>query len=439
MKTKSPKVSVLMPIYNAMPFLEQAMDSVVNQTLKDIEIICINDGSTDDSLSVIKKYAHKDKRIVIIDKKNTGYGDSMNKGLARATGDYIGILEPDDWAELDMFQSLYELAKKFNADAVKSNFYFHSEGLEDTINEIVAGDEIDKLINPVKNPHIFFNEAAIWSGLYKSTFLSSNEISFTPSPGASYQDTGFDFKVWATAKRAAFLDRPFIHYRIDNNDSSVKSNGKVLNVCEEFASIEKYLRDKKLIKKLAPILHIRKFEIYLWNAGRLAGKNKKAFLKKMSEEFAKHEQAGELNTELFSDKQKKVLRRIIHSWRWYYYREQIGKLLWHIKSALMFPFTKLSPTYRVNRYVSEKIDGALKRDLETTILIDNLIRQYNIKCECEVQQTEHPLNKIKKGLAAINPFYRQSLRSKRKSQQLEHDSIVLNEKMKALYKYLGGE
>ena len=91
------KVSVLVPIYNVEDFLADCLESLVNQTLKEIEIICINDGSKDRSLEIIKEYAAKDERIVIINKENTGYGDSMNRGLKKAVGEYVGIVEPDDF------------------------------------------------------------------------------------------------------------------------------------------------------------------------------------------------------------------------------------------------------------------------------------------------------------------------------------------------------
>ena len=117
------KVSVLVPIYNVEEFLPECLDSLVNQTLKEIEIICINDGSKDNSLDIIKKYATEDKRIVIIDKKNSGYGDSMNRGLKKATGEYVGIVESDDFIDLDAFEKLYKIAKHENVEVVKSNFY----------------------------------------------------------------------------------------------------------------------------------------------------------------------------------------------------------------------------------------------------------------------------------------------------------------------------
>ena len=117
-----PKVSILIPIYNVEKYLRQCLESVVNQTLEDIEIICINDGSTDSSPEIIREFASRDSRIKVIDKQNTGYGHSMNQGLKAATGEYIGIVESDDFVELNMFESLYITAKNNGAEVVKSEY-----------------------------------------------------------------------------------------------------------------------------------------------------------------------------------------------------------------------------------------------------------------------------------------------------------------------------
>ena len=98
-----PKVSIIIPTYNVENYLRECMDSVTRQTLKDIEIICINDGSTDGSLEILKEYADKDPRIVLVDKENEGYGVGMNIGLDKASGEYIGIVEPDDFVPLNMY------------------------------------------------------------------------------------------------------------------------------------------------------------------------------------------------------------------------------------------------------------------------------------------------------------------------------------------------
>jgi glycosyltransferase involved in cell wall biosynthesis len=105
-----PKVSIIVPIYNVEKYLRECLDSIVKQTLKDIEIVCVNDGSTDSSLDIIKEYAEKDERVKYIDKPNSGYGISMNQGLDKAQGEYIGIVESDDFIKPEMFEELYNLA-----------------------------------------------------------------------------------------------------------------------------------------------------------------------------------------------------------------------------------------------------------------------------------------------------------------------------------------
>ena len=105
------KVSVIIPVYNAERYLAECLDSITGQTLKDIEIICISDGSTDRSYDILQKYQEQDSRILLIWRENRGYGYTMNEGIARASGEYIGIVEADDYAALNMYEELYQKAK----------------------------------------------------------------------------------------------------------------------------------------------------------------------------------------------------------------------------------------------------------------------------------------------------------------------------------------
>ena len=102
-----PKVSIIVPVYNVEMYLEQCMESLCRQTMRDLEFVCVNDGSKDHSLEILQRYAAKDPRVVIIDKENGGYGKAMNVGLDRATGEYIGILEPDDYVALTMLSLIH--------------------------------------------------------------------------------------------------------------------------------------------------------------------------------------------------------------------------------------------------------------------------------------------------------------------------------------------
>ena len=117
------KVSVIVPIYGVEKYLKKAIDSILNQTLKDLEIILIDDGGKDNCPQIIDEYAKMDNRIIAIHKQNGGYGQTCNVGLEKATGEYIAILEPDDYIDSKMYEDLYAIAKQHNSDIVKSCFY----------------------------------------------------------------------------------------------------------------------------------------------------------------------------------------------------------------------------------------------------------------------------------------------------------------------------
>ncbi len=299
--SQKPRVSILVPIYNVERYLDQCLQSLVNQTLKDIEIICLNDGSTDKSLEIIQKYAKDDPRIVIIDKPNSGYGDSMNQGLKRATGEYIGIVESDDWIELDAFEKMYLLASANDVDIVKAGYYFNKNG-KDRNSLFINPADAGRVIDPLRHTWLFVIPPAIWSGIYRREFLEQNQINFLPTPGASYQDTSFSFKAWATAKRAYVTNEPFLHYRIDNESSSVNNPGKVFNVCYEYEEIAKYLRKHGLYDELAPLMQLTKFYTYMWNIFRLKTNLLPEFLKRVKAEYAQARADGLLFKSYFTEK-----------------------------------------------------------------------------------------------------------------------------------------
>ena len=196
-----PKVSVLVPVYNQARYLSQCLDALFAQTLGELEIIAINDGSTDVSLAILQDYAGRDRLMRIIDKRNTGYGDSLNQALAVAKGEYIGIVEPDDYPHTTMFAKLYAAAVKNNADVVKCNYYEHHEG-RDSANWNLDGFMYNTPFNPAGQPRVVCTQPTIWTGLYRRDFLREQGIDFRTTPGASFQDAGFALKVWFAARTA---------------------------------------------------------------------------------------------------------------------------------------------------------------------------------------------------------------------------------------------
>ncbi|WP_392552403.1 glycosyltransferase [Orbus wheelerorum] len=277
-------ISVLVPIYNVEKYLEQCISSIIKQTLKEIEIICINDGSTDSSLAILQKFALLDDRIKIISKTNTGYGNSMNIGLDHAQGKYISIVESDDFIAEDMLESLYTLAVEKQLDVARCHYYFFRTEDKNIEKIDLSFVPQNKVVKPQEHWSIFFQAPSIWANLYRHDFLSKNNIKFLETPGASYQDTSFSFKVYACCERLYITDKAYLFYRIDNINSSINSKNKVFCVNDEYEEILSFAKKSNWyegIKKLIPAI---KYNAYIWNYNRLQTSNKKMFLKRWIKE-----------------------------------------------------------------------------------------------------------------------------------------------------------
>ena len=244
------KVSVVIPVYNTEPFLRECMDSLVRQTLHDLELICVNDGSTDNSLAILKEYAEKDPRIIIIDKENGGYGKAMNMGMDRATGEYMGIVEPDDFVALTMFEDLYEKAKEDDLDIVKGDFlrFVTDKDYETETYTYVhlspQPEDYGVVFRPMDRKSSFLCNMNTWAGIYRLSFLREHHIRHHETPGASFQDNGFWFQTFVCANRVEFISRPYYRVRRDNPNSSVQNPRKVYAANVEYDYIRDYLKKK---------------------------------------------------------------------------------------------------------------------------------------------------------------------------------------------------
>ncbi|MCR4753806.1 MAG: glycosyltransferase [Candidatus Saccharibacteria bacterium] len=267
---KAARLSILIPVYNAEPFLTQCLDSIIAQTFQDFEVLCVNDGSTDDSLGILQKYAKKDARFQIIDKTNSGYGDSLNQALQAARGEYIGIVEPDDYIAPNMYATLIRVAEEHQADIAKASYYnYYGESGRSQPERLFARGEDGKTINPMREQSVFLVNPSIWSAIYRRDMIDEYKITFLPTPGASFQDIGFAFKAFAVSKRVYCTNRPLYYYRRDNAaSSSAKSSSKIFAVKEEFDALDDFLASHQL-EKLSQIANICRFRSYLWNYGRL--------------------------------------------------------------------------------------------------------------------------------------------------------------------------
>ena len=324
------KVSIIIPIYNVENYLKECLDSVVGQTLKDIEIICVNDGSTDNSLAIIKDYAVEDSRIKIIDKKNSGYGHSMNIGIANASGEYIGIVEPDDYIKETMFESLYSLAQKNKLEFIKSSFYRFNDINGNRLFEKQPITKNKSYLNIILNPQldkkVFTFAMQIWTGIYKKEFLENYKIKFNETAGASYQDNGFYFSTFSCAKKIMLLEEAFYFKRDDNPNSSVKNKEKVYCMKTEYEFINAFLDEKNIYENFKRIYIYIKYRNYMFNLKRIDKKYKKEFLYLFSSEFKESDEKGEIDKQLFKADEYKKLRWIIDNPKNYFIYSKLAKI-----------------------------------------------------------------------------------------------------------------
>ncbi len=324
------KVSIVVPVCNVEKYLSECIDSILKQSLKEIEIICVDDGSTDSSLEILKQYEKKDQRVRVITKPNAGYGNTMNVGMDAATGEYIGIVESDDWVEKQMFKDLYNSAVKFDADIVKSDYYeFSTVKKKESVYIRTPFNEsyYNRPINVNEIEDIYHFRMNTWTGIYKTSFLRKYNIRHNETPGASYQDNGFWFKTISLASKIVFVNGAYYHYRQDNPNSSINNKGKVFCMCDEYAYIRQFLEENpRLYKKHLQTFLAKKYHNYFYTYGRIADEHKLIFLERFAKEFNESFENEEFDDTLLPPHQMSILKRIMEDYEKFFYDDTVWKL-----------------------------------------------------------------------------------------------------------------
>lgn len=261
-KTK-PLISIIVPVYNVEKYLKQCVDSILNQTLKELEILLIDDGSTDNCPKICDDYAKSDRRVKVIHKANGGLGAAYNTGIAATAGEYIGFVESDDWIEPDMYEQLYAKAKEYDVDIVKS---LYTNCFSETNRRVVNKFSKCKYCNqPVtdnlKIPEFYWGHVSHWSAIYRNSLIKDNHIILSETPGASCQDVGFAFQCFVFMKSCYLMTKSFYNYRLDNADASNKKGYKIAMASfKERQHIRDLIENKKLDKEYREIEAKKVFE-----------------------------------------------------------------------------------------------------------------------------------------------------------------------------------
>jgi len=246
---ESPKISIVIPVYNVEPYLRQCLDSVVNQTIRDIQIICVNDGSPDGSRDILQEYADKDSRITIIDKPNGGISSARNAAYPHIKGKYTLFVDSDDWIKLDLCEKTYQKAETTGASMT---VFFSQRCKGKKIRLIVPGN---KTTIEEKLPILDFPCA--WSKLWRTDFLLDNKLYFPE--GLFFEDALVHWQAVTLAEKIAVVPERLYYYR-RNYSSITKTRGEhTLHVIPIYEKIREYLlesgcyaayRNKFLSRKL---------------------------------------------------------------------------------------------------------------------------------------------------------------------------------------------
>lgn len=389
------KVSIVIPVCNVEEYLRECLDSAINQTLKEIEIICVNDGSTDNSLDILKEYAQKDSRVKIINKDNAGYGHTMNIGMDMAVGEYIGIIESDDYADLHMYEDLYNIAIEKQVDVIKADFnrFTYENGKIHCVYNDVAkkAEYYNRIVDPVETPFSFRFIMNTWSGIYKREFLEKNEIRHQETPGASFQDNGFWFQTMIKTRKLYIVDKPYYMNRRDNPNSSVHNREKVFCVNQEYKYIYEILKqDPLLFGRFIGEYHLKKYHNYLFSYNRIGNEFKLDYLKAISKEFKEAIDNDELDKSLFYSYELDEFNWIVENPEDYFVQ--------HSENCIKV--SVIIPVYNTSLYLNECLDSVLNQSLKEieVICVDDgsdddslkILKEYEKKdCRIKVLTQNH--------------------------------------------------
>lgn len=209
-KTERPKVSVVVPVYNVEPWIRECMDSLVNQTLKEIEIICVDDGTPDNCDIILDEYARKDPRVKVVHNQNGGVQRARNSGLDIATGEYIALLDSDDYVDIHTYETAYNLAKKDDVDILNFKARLFNDGEDNHINNIDFSDApVISAENYMQNNY----RCWVWDNLFKNEIVQKDKIRFVPGIRPA-DDTCFTYMALGRAKRVKSIPATFYNYRL---------------------------------------------------------------------------------------------------------------------------------------------------------------------------------------------------------------------------------
>ncbi len=297
---KEPVISVIVPVYNVEGYLKQCLDSILNQTFPNIEIICVNDGSTDNSRQILEEYKQKDSRIIIVDKENGGLSSARNAGMKVARGEFYSYIDSDDWVEPDMLEKLYNSMVTLNTDIAICAVHQFDETAQkiDDSNPYYTLGYFDKSFDnrafSYQDVKPFLMDVCVmaWNKLYRRSLVE--ECNAWYPDGLIFEDGPFFFTIFFKTKRVSIVRDFLYYYRVNRKNSIIQKAGKkFLNVIDVTEIMFNKIKDLPDFDDIRYVFFRKKVEDFIYRFEHLNPKYKSAFAIKLKKE------SSLVNTEIF--------------------------------------------------------------------------------------------------------------------------------------------
>lgn len=363
-----PKVSIIVPIYNVEEYIEQCVNSILQQTLDEIEVILVNDGSTDKSLEKIKKIAENDARVVIINNSHASGNSGMprNQALMKATGEYIAFVDSDDWIEKSMLEVLYNEAVIKSADIAASGGFYREK--ENDIEEVkVANGQFLPEKNTRAELFLGGQFPIVWYRIYKKDLIVNNGIRFGETKTSA--DLPFAFKALFKANKVVQVEGSYYHYRFNRVGSTIerRKGEDAFELLKSYENIENFLRKNNAYAEYIPYVVFKAIGDYTYNLRLLDEKYHNAFSIAIAKLVALHKSETS-KTQIFNKYWLSFLEKL----------EQYEKLEDDVLNSILSKqvnnpkMTIIMPAHNVEKYISKSVDSILNQKLkELEIIIIN--------------------------------------------------------------------
>ncbi len=299
MKSTQPAVTILVPMHNSQQFLSRCLASLQAQSLLNLEILCLDDGSTDDSVKIARLFARQDKRFKIIKCKHLDFSAIINQGISLAHGEYLGFVDNRDWVEPEMAAYLYARAHKYQVDLITSNGYWEQFDDQKHQRQLLPLQTLQTNLAFEWREQLMLPPTTLYTALYRTQFLRHHLFQFSSLAKNCSCDTTFALAAFGEAEKICLVQRIFYHHCLQPHSAAINRK-QAQSVLKEYRALTKRWQQQQQLTRFAAVLTASKYRVYQWCAGHLPLSAAQDFLRQAQNDLLTQKQAGYLQTRLLT-------------------------------------------------------------------------------------------------------------------------------------------